>query len=164
MFLSAVVIGGIVGHLQQTGAAPEMAVNEPVIEAGMDSAFDLSIAEQCQPTDAGAGAPNASSDAQPATPQVLSGSVRSSAGCEPIAGAKIEFWPAGPQAAQPETLFVGADGHYNLQCDLPDADTDSAGYIYLRVSADGYDTLTTQYTPRPNLIEDQFDIVLQPGK
>ena len=162
LFLSVVLIGGIVGHLQHNQAVPGTATNVRPVEAGMGIGFGLPFARQCSLAEAGAA--RADAHAQVASHrQVLSGSVLSSDGCAPIGGAKIEFWPDGPAAA-PSTSIADGAGRYRLQCDIPAADDDEAGYIHLRVSADGYNTLTTQYAPRADQADDHFDIVLQPGK
>lgn len=163
-FLSVVLIGGIVGGLRQHEAVPGTAASVRPVEASISLGFGLPSVRHCKPTDTGAGAARADASAQPASRrQVLSGSVLSSDGCTPIGGAKIEFWPAGPAAATSTSIADGA-GHYRLQCDIPAADDGEAGYIHLRVSADGYNTLTTQYASQTSQDEDHFDIVLEPGK
>ena len=157
LFLAVVIIGGIAGRQRQ-------------LDADMSLGLVPAASPTCQTNDPETSAPAAT----PGTPtraeagqrQVLSGSVRSSAGCVPIGGAKIEFWPDGPDAAhdhaQRGTLFADGNGKYRLQCDFPAADR--AAYMYLRVSADGYATLMTQYGPKPSQAESEFAIVLQPGK
>jgi hypothetical protein len=166
--LSVVVIGGIVGRLQQTKALPDTAAAvSPVVEADMGLGITLPDLPTCRTSDASPSAPGAKLDTQATGGgrQVLSGAVRSSDGCAPIAGAKIEFWPAGSDTASGQeeraTLYADRSGKYRLQCDLPAGD--SGKYIYLRVSADGYATLMLQYKPQVHQTESEFDIVLQPG-
>jgi hypothetical protein len=167
LFLAVVVIGGIVGWLQQIEAAPEDGAGAPVVAANIGMV--LPAVPTCQSNVSNMPPPSVRPDGtangDAGKRRTLSGSVRSSAGCMPIGGAKIEFWPSGEDAADDRAkrapLFADANGKYRLQCDLPAAD---GAYIYLRVSADGYATLTTQYQPEPSQAESEFDIVLEPEK
>jgi len=162
LFLAAVVIGGIADRLQLSAAPEAPNAAAPVAAAGIGPA--LPAAPACRADaemPAPATKPSAATSASSGRRHVLSGSVRSSADCTPIGGAKIEFWPAGDDPAARAMLFADTNGKYRLQCDLPAA---NGAYIYLRVSADGYATLTTQYQPKARQPESEFDIVLQPGK
>jgi hypothetical protein len=58
-------------------------------------------------------------------------------------------------------VIGGIVGQYRLQCQVPAAD---GAYMYLRVSADGYARITTQYQPKARQAESEFDIVLQLGR
>jgi hypothetical protein len=168
LFLGVVVIGGIVGRLRFEASPGAAEANAPMAAANIG--LVLPAPQSCRSDDAEPSAhstePVVPTGADASQPQVLSGSVRSSAGCAPIGGAKIEFWPVGPDAADGHskrtTLFADANGKYRLRCDLPAADR--AAYIYLRVSADGYATLMAHYQPKPSQAESEFDIVLEPGK
>jgi len=168
LFLGVIVIGGIVGRPQFEASPGAAEANAPIAAADMGPG--LFIVPSCRSNDAETSEPSTEpvvlAGADASQPQVLSGSVRSSAGCAPIGGAKIEFWPVGPDAADGHskraTLFADANGKYRLRCDHPAADR--AAYIYLRVSADGYATLMTHYQPKPSQAESEFDIVLEPGK
>jgi len=159
VFVLVVLIGGLVDRLQSNTAFEPASANAPLAAAAMGQVLPETPA--CQP----AASPDRATPGDAGRRHVLSGSVRSSAGRTPIGGAKVEFWPAGRNAASDRvehaTLFADANGNYQLRCDRLAAD---GAYIYLRVSADGYVTLTTQYQARASQAEHEFDIVLQPRK
>jgi len=90
---------------------------------------------------------------------VLTGVVRSSRSCAPIANAQVELWPEYPGQGHPDnvraTVRTDRDGHYRFECDLPE-------HIHMRISAPGYRTLA-QNSYHPNgQAEGTFDIVLVP--
>lgn len=71
---------------------------------------------------------------------VVTGTVRSAAGCAPAAGAVIEWWAANPPGVHP-----GRPPH-----------------LHLRVSAPGHRTLVTQLYPRRGQTALAVDLVLVP--
>jgi protocatechuate 3,4-dioxygenase beta subunit len=90
---------------------------------------------------------------------VVTGVVLSSADCQPIAHARLEFWPEEEGLGHPDssraTFFTDPDGRYRFECNLPD-------HIHMRISADGYKTMgVNSYHPNGKA-EGTFDIVLQP--
>lgn len=91
---------------------------------------------------------------------VLRGVVRSSADCSPIPGAQIEFWLAGPDGRYGDdhraTVFAGPDGTYRFESHFPPAYGGRPPHIHIRVTAPGYQTLVTQYDPRPGQTEGQW--------
>jgi protocatechuate 3,4-dioxygenase beta subunit len=97
---------------------------------------------------------------------LLTGIVRSTADCGPIAGAQIEFWLAGPDGrysdAYRATVIAGADGRYRFSSHFPPAYSRRPPHIHLRITADGYQPLVTQYYPPAGVSEGSFDLVLQP--
>jgi hypothetical protein len=97
---------------------------------------------------------------------VLSGVVRSAEGCEPIAGAQIEFWMAGPDGEYSDdyraTVVTGADGRYRFESHAPPPYSGRPPHHHLRVSAPGFQPLVTQYYPAQGQTEATFDLVLLP--
>lgn len=95
---------------------------------------------------------------------VVQGVVRSVAGCAPLAGARIEWWSAGPRgeydAAHRATQLSGADGAYRYETDPPPAYGGRPPHLHVRVSAPAHRTLVTQVYPRPGQREIAFDLVL----
>ncbi len=69
---------------------------------------------------------------------VLTGVVRSSDGCWPIANARLELWPEYANQGHPDaaraTIFTDSTGTYRFECDPPE-------HIHMRISAPGYRTL-----------------------
>ena len=91
---------------------------------------------------------------------VLTGTVRSSRDCAPVAGARVELWPEiagqGHPDSQRATVLTAADGGYRFQSDPPE-------HIHMLVSAEGYEPLASnRYHPegRP---AGRFDILLTPS-
>lgn len=91
---------------------------------------------------------------------VLTGTVRSSRDCAPVAGARVELWPEiagqGHPDSQRATVLTAADGGYRFQSDPPE-------HIHMLVSAEGFEPLASnRYHPegRP---AGRFDILLTPS-
>jgi hypothetical protein len=92
---------------------------------------------------------------------VLTGVVRSSRDCAPIANAKLEFWPEEANKGHPDTsratLFSDQEGRYRFECNPPE-------HIHMRISAPGYRTIgNNSYHPNGRT-EGTFDIVLAPDQ
>lgn len=90
---------------------------------------------------------------------VLTGVVLSSKDCQPIAYAKLEFWPEEGDLGHPDssraTFFTDQNGHYHFECNMPD-------HIHMRVSAPGYRAIgVNSYHPN-GAAEGTFNIVLAP--
>ena len=111
--------------------------------------------------------PNAPARSSVGGGHVLSGVVRSSEGCAPIAGARIEFWLANPRgqydAAHRATLFADADGAYRFESNFPPAYSGRPPHVHIRVTAEGFQELVTQYYPSQGQAEGEFDLVLVPA-
>lgn len=160
-----------------TGAPTPLPSPTPQSEAGAavgptasPEATKPAIAVSCEPTQPDQlgpfyvpGAPERLSVGQG---HVLGGVVRSSAGCAPIAGAQIELWLAGPDGEYGDdyraTLFADASGVYRFESNFPPPYTGRPPHIHIRISADGYETLVTQYYPAEGQTEGAFDLVLIP--
>jgi protocatechuate 3,4-dioxygenase beta subunit len=92
---------------------------------------------------------------------VLTGVVRSSRDCAPIANAKLEFWPEEANKGHPDssraTLFSDQAGGYRFECNPPE-------HIHMRISAPGYRTIgNNSYHPNGSATG-TFDIVLVPDQ
>jgi protocatechuate 3,4-dioxygenase beta subunit len=90
---------------------------------------------------------------------VLTGVVRSSRDCTPIANAQVELWPEYDRLGHPDearaTIFTDNNGYYEFECNPPE-------HIHMRISAEGYQTIA-QNSYHPNgQAEGTFDIVLVP--
>jgi protocatechuate 3,4-dioxygenase beta subunit len=97
---------------------------------------------------------------------ILTGTVRSLAGCAPIPGAQMEFWLAGPDGeyadAYRATLIAGPDGSYRFASHPPPPYSGRPAHIHIRVSAPGHAILVTQHYPAEGQTESVFDLVLSP--
>jgi len=97
---------------------------------------------------------------------VLTGIVRASGDCRPIAGATVELWLAGPDGYSDNysgTVVADKSGHYRFQSPFPSASTGRPPHIHMRVAADGFLPIQTECFPRHGTATGVFDIVLEPG-
>jgi protocatechuate 3,4-dioxygenase beta subunit len=144
--------------------------------AGFRSPLMLAAAEQpktgesCPPTEADALGPfykpGATERASVGRGYVLSGVVKSAGSCASIAGARLEFWLAGPDGNYDDdhraTLFVDETGAYRFESNFPPQYSFRPPHIHLRVTAKGYRTLVTQHYPVAGQTQGTFDLVLAP--
>ena len=97
---------------------------------------------------------------------VLSGTVRTSKGCSPLEGAKIEFWLAGPDEEYADkyraTVFSDKTGAYRFESHFPPPYYGRPSHIHIKVSASGFKTLVTQHYPARGQTQGTFDLVLVP--
>lgn len=100
------------------------------------------------------------------TGYILSGTVKSAADCEPIAGARIEVWQVGPDGSYDDahraTLRADGRGRYRLSTSFPPPYGGGRSHIHLIVDAKGYDGVVTQHFPRKGARSAVFDLVLAP--
>ncbi|HKP52740.1 MAG TPA: hypothetical protein VJ183_08800 [Chloroflexia bacterium] len=110
--------------------------------------------------------PNAPERTSVGTGHVLKGLVKSTKDCSPIPGARIEFWQVGPDAQYDDdhraTMHLEASGAYSFESNFPPGYEGRPPHIHVKVSAQGYQTLTTQYYPADGETEGTFDLVLIP--
>jgi protocatechuate 3,4-dioxygenase beta subunit len=96
---------------------------------------------------------------------VLKGVVKST-GCTPIAGARLEFWLAGPDGryddAHRATMFTDNQGAYRFESNFPPRYSFRPPHIHLRITAPGFKTLVTQHYPKGGTVQGTFDLVLVP--
>ena len=100
------------------------------------------------------------------TGYVMSGEVLSAEGCEPIPGAQIEVWLAGPwddyDDAHRATMLAGEQGEYRSQSNFPGPYENRPPHIHVGATAPGFRELITQYYPEAGQTEATFDLVLEP--
>lgn len=98
---------------------------------------------------------------------LLRGVVKSTEGCSPIAGAKIEFWLTGPGGDYDEdhraTAYSDDEGAYRFESNPPQRYFGRPPHIHIRVSAPGFATLITQHYPEVGKTDASFDLVLIPS-
>ncbi len=125
---------------------------------------------QCRPTPADALGPfyqpNAPLRASVGKGYVLAGVVKSAKDCAPIAGARIEFWLAGPSGDYDDdhraTVMADPAGAYRFESNYPPKYSFRPPHIHLRISAPGFKTLVTQHYPQKGQSQATFDLVLVP--
>ena len=92
---------------------------------------------------------------------VLTGTVRSSRDCAPVAGARVELWPEiagqGHPDGQRATVVTGADGGYRFQSDPPE-------HIHMLVSAEGFEPLASNRYHPEGRAAGRFDVLLTPAR
>ncbi len=122
----------------------EAVTTSPTVEAG------------CTPTNPDAEGPfykpNAPERTSVGKGHVLNGVVKSTRDCAPILGAKIEFWQVNPNGQYDDdhraTMYAGTSGVYSFESNFPPSYENRPPHIHVRVSAQGYHTLITQYYPK----------------
>lgn len=100
------------------------------------------------------------------TGYVLTGTVRSALDCSPLGAALIEFWMTGPDGrysdAYRAAVITGVEGKYRLETDYPGFYANRPAHIHIRVSAEGFHSLTTQHYLEKGAQQAGFDLVLLP--
>ena len=90
---------------------------------------------------------------------VVTGVVLSTVDCNPIANARLEFWPEEEGLGHPDssraTFFTDQEGRYRFECNLPE-------HIHMRIYAPGYRTIGVNSYHPEGKEEGAFDIVLEP--
>ena len=83
---------------------------------------------------------------------VLSGTVRSTADCRPLPGARIEVWQTGANGeyddAHRATIIADSKGRYRLETDLPGSYARRPPHIHILVDMRGFAGLITQHYPK----------------
>ena len=126
---------------------------------------------QCQPTPQDALGPfyqsNAPVRASVGKGYLLQGVVKSAKDCAPLAGAKIEFWLAGPSGdyddAHRATMTADKSGAYRFDSNFPPPYSSRPPHIHLKVTAPGFHALVTQHYPKGGQKQATFDLVLVPA-
>ncbi|CAN5259050.1 hypothetical protein BH24ACT19_BH24ACT19_03480 [soil metagenome] len=98
---------------------------------------------------------------------VISGNVLSTDTCQPIPGARIEFWLADAGGNYDDvhraTMLAGEGGEFRFESNFPALYENRPPHIHVRVTAPGYGELVTQHYPEAGQTETNFDLVLQPA-
>jgi hypothetical protein len=96
----------------------------------------------------------------------LTGYVRNSRTCLPVAKAQIVFWLVNEKGqyddAHRGTLYSNAQGGYRILSNFP-KQYGPPPHIHLQISAPGYQTLTTEYILSGKIERGEFAIGLTPG-
>lgn len=110
--------------------------------------------------------PNAPIRARIGSGFVLSGTVRSAADCQPIAGARVEVWQAGPAGtyddAHRATIIADRQGRYRIETDFPPPYARRPAHIHILVDARGFAGLITQHYPKKGKKSATMNLVLEP--
>jgi protocatechuate 3,4-dioxygenase beta subunit len=97
---------------------------------------------------------------------VLTGTVRGADDCQPIAGATVEFWLAGPNGYTDKlrgTVVADKNGKYRFQSPFPVSSAGPGPHIHLVFAADGYVAIETEIFPSRGKPNDVLDVVLDLG-
>jgi protocatechuate 3,4-dioxygenase beta subunit len=96
---------------------------------------------------------------------ILEGVVRDASDCRPVAGARIEFWQAGPGGAYDDahraTVFSDAKGGYRLETSFPPPYARRPPHIHILVDMRGYAGLITQHYPKGGSRGARMDLVME---
>lgn len=96
---------------------------------------------------------------------ILQGVVRDASNCRPVAGARIEFWQAGPGGAYDDahraTVFSDANGRYRLETSFPPPYARRPSHIHILVDMRGYAGLITQHYPKSGGKGALMDLVME---
>lgn len=94
---------------------------------------------------------------------IVSGRVLSVSNCEPIANAKVSHWQAGENGQYQDRLraYLYSDnkGRYRFSTEWPAA---IVPHIHFIVSANGFETIGTQWIGNDKTKAIRFDIILRP--
>ncbi len=111
--------------------------------------------------------PNAPVRAAVGKGYALRGVVQSAKDCTPIAGARIEFWLAGPGGDYDDdhraTVIADRSGTYHFESNFPPKYSFRPPHIHVRVTAPGFRDLVTQHYPQKGHTQATFDLVLVPA-
>jgi hypothetical protein len=98
---------------------------------------------------------------------VFQGVVRSSAGCGPLPGARVEIWLANPSgeydADHRATVVADGSGRYRLVTSRPAAYGGGRAHIHIRVTADRHRTLVAIFFPDDGTLTGEMDLVMEPN-
>ncbi|HEX5815733.1 MAG TPA: intradiol ring-cleavage dioxygenase, partial [Methylomirabilota bacterium] len=97
---------------------------------------------------------------------MVSGAVRSTKGCAPLPGARVEWWSADERGeyrdAQRATQHTDAEGRFTYETVAPGRYPGRPPHLHVRVSAPGHKTLVTQLYPGDGQRSLASDFVLVP--
>lgn len=95
---------------------------------------------------------------------VVSGTVRSSKGCGPLAGARLEWWSADGRGEYQDELRAtqrtGPDGSFRYETVAPGRYPGRPPHLHVKISAPGHRALVTQLYPRDGQQTITTDLVL----
>ena len=94
---------------------------------------------------------------------VVSGAVKSAASCQPIKGARVEWWQANPKGEYDDAhrgTLIAESGGYRFETDSPPPYFGRPSHIHFKVFAPDHRPLTTQLYLKGGEREVTFDLVL----
>ena len=97
---------------------------------------------------------------------VLTGVIRGSDDCSPIAGATVELWLAGPSGYTDKlrgTVVTDKSGRYRFQSPFPVSHGGPPPHIHMNVAADAFLPVQTEFFPTPGSASGTYDVVLDPA-
>lgn len=110
--------------------------------------------------------PNAPARARTGSGLVVSGAVRSTKGCTPLPGARVEWWSADERGEYRDALratqHTDAEGRFTYETVAPGRYPGRPPHLHVRVSAPGHKTLVTQLYPEDGQRTLESDFVLIP--
>jgi protocatechuate 3,4-dioxygenase beta subunit len=94
----------------------------------------------------------------------VQGVVRSASTCQPLSGARVEWWQANPKGqyddAHRGSQVTGASGAYRFETNFPPPYSGRPSHVHFKASAPGHRALTTQLYPTAGQSQATFDLVL----
>ena len=96
---------------------------------------------------------------------VVTGTIRASSDCLPIAGATVEYWMAGPNGYTEKlrgTVVTDKNGRYRFQCPFPVSHGFSP-HIHMNVAGDAFLPIQTEFFPAQGSTSGSYDVVLDPA-
>ncbi len=103
---------------------------------------------------------------QTGTGLIIEGTVRSTAGCGSIPGARVEWWQTAPSGNYDDehrgAQISDGDGRYRIETDFPPPYSGRPSHVHFKIFAPGHRTLTTQVYPGRGQKTIPFDFVLVP--
>jgi catechol 1,2-dioxygenase len=128
------------------------------------------VVAQCRPTPGlvldGSYRPLAPKRASVGPGFILTGTVRASTDCLPIAGETVEFWLSGPAGYKDQlrgTVVSDKSGRYRFQCPFPVSRGGPPPHIHMNVAQDAFLPIQTEFFPSQGSASGAFDIVLDPA-
>ncbi|UCG39367.1 MAG: intradiol ring-cleavage dioxygenase [bacterium] len=139
-----------------------------VLFAGLFQAVSPAAGDRCPPTRPDAEGPfyRPSAPVRESTGSglVIEGTVRTAGSCAPVAGARVEWWQAGPSGQYDDdhrgARVTGSDGRFRIETDVPPPYQGRPPHVHFKVFAAGHRTLTTQVYPEAGRTTVPIDFVL----
>ena len=96
----------------------------------------------------------------------IAGVVRSTRGCKPLPGARLEWWAANARGeyddAHRATQSADGEGRFRYVTDMPGKYPGRPVHVHVKLTAPGHKALVTQVYPKPDQPSITMDFVLQP--
>lgn len=97
---------------------------------------------------------------------VLTGTVLSALGCDPLRGAQVQFWQANKKGrytrALSATVLTDRAGRFRYTGPVPTSYNGGEPHVHIRVIADGHEPLLSRYVPARGARRGSIRLVLIP--